>query len=201
MFRIAVITAPEKLPDEALALQIVGNIPRVCALHVRKPGCSESEIRSLLESLPPEIRGKIRLHDHFGLCAEYGLQGVHLNRRNSTPPPRIRSISASCHSLQEVREYKKNCDYVFLSPIFNSISKEGYTGRFSPETLSDAARNGIIDSNVFALGGVRTKYFPILKNWGFGGAAMLGEIWTGYRQHPDPDRFSTHLKNLFAPWI
>lgn len=206
MFRIAVITYPEKLPDEVHALRIVGNIPRVCAIHLRKPGYSQSQIRLLLESLSPEILGKVRLHDHFELCEEYGVQGVHLNRRNPTPPRHISSISASCHDLQQVREYKKTCDYVFLSPIFDSISKAGYTGGFLPETLAEAGKNGIIDYKVLALGGVRTKYFPLLRQWGFGGAAMLGEIWQDYRENPDLNRFTTHLKNLFnrvddRPWI
>lgn len=206
MFRLAVITFPEKLPEEAHALRIVGNIPKVCALHLRKPGYSENELRLLIEALPVSLRGKIRLHDHFELCEEYGLQGVHLNHRRPAPPAHIRPISASCHNLQEVIDYKKSCDYVFLSPIFDSISKQGYTGKFSPETLSEAAKSGIIDQQVFALGGVHAKYIPMLRQWGFGGAAMLGEIWQDYRQNPDLDRFSTHLKNLFnkidgRPWI
>ena len=206
MFRLAVITYPERLPEEAHALRIVGNIPKVCALHLRKPDYSENELRLLIEALPMELRRKIRLHDHFELCGEYGLQGVHLNHRHPTPPANIRSMSASCHNLGEVMEHKRNCDYVFLSPIFDSISKQGYTGKFSPETLSEAAKDGIIDQKVFALGGVRAQYIPMLRQWGFGGAAMLGEIWEYYKQNPDLDRFSAHLKNLFnkidgKPWI
>ena len=206
MFRIAVITAPERLPEEAQALQIVGDMPEVCALHLRKPDYREKELRQLIEALPAELRRKIRLHDHFELCEEYGLQGVHLNHRHPTPPAHIRSLSASCHNLQEVIDNKKSCDYVFLSPIFDSISKQGYASKFSPETLMDAAKSGIIDHQVFALGGVRAKYIPMLRQWGFGGAAMLGEIWEYYKQNPDLDRFSSHLKNLFnkidgKPWI
>lgn len=205
MFRIAVITAPERIPDEAQALWMIGNIPSVCALHLRKPGYSESEIRSLLESLPPQTRGKIRLHEHFELCAEYGLQGVHLNHRNPTPPPHIRSISASCHSLQEVQEKKNICDYVFLSPVFDSISKQGYKSGFSLQTLEKAALDGLIDGKVLALGGVQAKHIPLLRQLGFGGAGMLGEIWQYYRHYPDPEKFDVHLKNIFhkmngTPW-
>ncbi len=185
MFRIAVITPPERLPEEAEALRLVGAMPQVYALHVRKPDYSEGETRALLEALPADVRAKIRLHDHFELCGEYGLQGVHLNHRHPVPLAHIRSLSASCHSLQEVVERKKSCDYVFLSPIFDSISKQDYAGKFSPETLSEAAKSGIIDHKVFALGGVRAKYLPMLKQWGFGGAALLGDIWQDYATHPD----------------
>ena len=197
MFRIAVITAPERLPQEAQALQIVGDMPEVYALHLRKPDYSEKELRQLIEALPLELRRKIRLHDHFELCEEYELQGIHLNHRHPTPPANIRSISASCHNLGEVLEHKKTCDYVFLSPIFDSISKQGYTSNFSSETLSEAAQSGIIDHQAFALGGITAAHIPLLKQWGFGGAAMLGEIWEYYKQNPDLDRFSAHLKNLF----
>lgn len=206
MFRIAVITAPEKIPDEAQALRIIGNIPGVCALHLRKPGCSQSEIRALLESLPSETRGKVRLHEHFELCVEYGLQGVHLNHRNPVPPAHIRSVSASCHSLQEVQEKKDACDYVFLSPVFDSISKQGYKSGFSMQTLKKAAIDGLIDGKVFALGGIKAQHIPLLRQLGFGGAGMLGEIWQFYKQFPDLEKFSGHLKNIFhkmggTPWM
>lgn len=196
MFHIAVITPPERLPDEAQALRLVGDIPEVCALHLRKPDYSAHELRQLIEALPAELRGKIRLHDHFELCGEYGLQGVHLNHRHPAPPAHIRSLSASCHSLNEVAERKKSCDYVFLSPIFDSISKQGYPGKFSPETLSKAAQDGIIDSRVFALGGVTAAHIPLLKQWGFGGAALLGEIWQDYATCPDLRVLEEKIRSL-----
>lgn len=196
MFRLAVITYPERLPDEIHALRMVGNLPRVCAVHMRKPGYSQSELRALLEALPPEVRGKVRLHDHFELCREYAVQGVHLNQRNPTPPAGIHSVSAGCHSLSELQEKKAGCEYVFLSPIFDSISKQGYKSNFSPELLENAARNGVIDKQVFALGGVRAEHFPLLRHWGFGGAALLGEIWQEFKENPDLERFARHLSNI-----
>ena len=68
-------------------------------------------------------------------------------------------------------------DYVFLSPIFDSISKRGYRSQFSLTELQKAAAEGIIDSKVVALGGITKDKLPLLQSLHFGGAAMLGAIW------------------------
>lgn len=90
--------------------------------------------------------------------------------------------SLSCHSLEEVIEHKSHCDYLFLSPIFDSISKQGYTHHFSEEELIEAREKGIIDRQVFALGGVEADKLPLLQSYGFGGAALLGSLWKNYIQ-------------------
>ena len=66
-------------------------------------------------------------------------------------------------------------DYVFLSPIFDSISKQGYKGVFSENVLRNA--EGIIDAKVIALGGVTFSAIPWLQSLNFGGAAFLGDVW------------------------
>ena len=76
------------------------------------------------------------------MAKEFQIGGVHLNKRNNYAippfgPMRVR-ISVSCHSIEEVKEWKPKCDYVFLSPIYNSISKEGYEAKFSKEELRKA---------------------------------------------------------------
>ena len=83
------------------------------------------------------------------------MKGIHLNSRNPIAPDNYSGhISASCHTLEEVQEDKKTCDYVFLSPIFDSISKEGYSSKFTPEAIREAVKADIIDKKVIALGGI-----------------------------------------------
>ena len=72
---------------------------------------------------------------------------------------------------------KPACHYVFLSPIFDSISKKGYKHSFFNKDLEEAGINGIINERVVALGGVTPEYIPQLRAWNFGGAAFLGDIW------------------------
>jgi thiamine-phosphate pyrophosphorylase len=73
--------------------------------------------------------------------------------------------------------YKGDYDYLFLSPIFNSISKQGYLSGFSHDELVRAYEEGIIDRKVVALGGVRFDKIEYLKGLGFGGAAMIGALY------------------------
>jgi thiamine-phosphate pyrophosphorylase len=68
-------------------------------------------------------------------------------------------------------------NYLFLSPIFDSISKQGYCSNFSIELLREAQAEGIIDNKVIALGGVTPRKQPLLESLGFGGYAMMGAVW------------------------
>ncbi|MDD6809054.1 MAG: thiamine phosphate synthase, partial [Bacteroidales bacterium] len=52
--------------------------------------------------------------------------------------PTAAMLSVSCHSLEELSAHKAKFDYLFLSPIFDSISKKGYSGRFTREQLLEA---------------------------------------------------------------
>lgn len=147
----------------------------VDVVHLRKPGSAESECAGLLEALSEDERARVVVHDHFDLAARYGLMGIHLNSRNPSVPEGFHGqLSRSCHSMEEVRRFKPECGYVFLSPVFDSISKRGYVSAFSAGELNRAAASGIIDSRVVALGGVTPERLPYLRSLGFGGAAMLG---------------------------
>ena len=146
-------------------------------VHLRKPDVGIDYCRELLELLTPSERARIVIHDHYALYEEYALRGVHLNRNISTYPSHYRgSRTRSCHTLEEVTKYKNECDYLFLSPIFDSISKRGYRSKFSYEELLSASMHGIIDSKVVALGGVTADNIDYLRSLNFGGVAMLGGV-------------------------
>lgn len=147
----------------------------VDTVHLRKPGASAAECARLLDHISAAARSRIVIHDYFELAAPYGLLGIHINaRHNEIPEGYTGHISRSCHSFDEVKRYRPECDYVFLSPIFDSVSKQGYRSAFTPEDLSKAAEDGIIDSKVIALGGITPDRVACLRSLGFGGAAMLG---------------------------
>lgn len=172
-----VITSPGFLQGEADFIdRLFGH--GLDRLHLRKPGADIGECRRLLDGISREWLPQIVVHDNFGLCREYGLGGVHLNGRNPTAPPNHEgSVSRSCHSLEEISRYKGECDYLTLSPIFNSISKQGYMAAFGPGQLAAARDSGLIDRRVIALGGVTLENIPRVKELGFGGVAILGDVW------------------------
>ena len=142
--RIIVITSPEIITGEVSLINTLmeGGVWR---LHIRKPQASLEEVRQLIEGIDRRWYPQLSLHDHHALAMEYGC-GIHLNVRHPLAPECWQgTVSASCHSIEEVEERKKTCDYVFLSPIFNSISKQGYASAFSEEQLREASLRGIID--------------------------------------------------------
>ena len=177
MMEWIVITSPGFLQGEADFIdRLFGH--GLDRLHLRKPGADIGECRRLLDGISREWLPRIVVHDNFGLCREYGLGGVHLNGRNPMAPPNHEgSVSRSCHSLEEISRYKGECDYLTLSPIFNSISKQGYMAAFEPEQLAAARDSGLIDSRMMALGGVTLENIPRVRELGFGGVAILGDVW------------------------
>ena len=66
---------------------------------------------------------------------------------------------------------------LFLSPIYDSISKQGYAAAYTRESLLRAQQAGIINQQVMALGGISLECLPEVKSLGFGGAVLLGDVW------------------------
>jgi len=148
-------------------------------LHLRKPEASMQQLAKWIEEIEPSCRKRIVLHDHHDLAMQYDLGGIHLNSRNPDIPDWLNrnhyTLSRSCHALKEVEACQKDYDYVFLSPIFDSISKQGYKSAFTKEDLAEA--RGILSKNVYALGGITFDNLKEVEQLGFYGAAMLGAFW------------------------
>jgi thiamine-phosphate pyrophosphorylase len=191
MFQLVVITAPTALPDEPRLLTelLALGVPR---LHLRKPGWPASQVGALIEALPPQFRVRLVLHGHPELVRRYRLGGLHLTsdmRAAATRRPALlpgQTLSTSFHSLAEIGRHRRHYDYVFLSPIFDSISKVGYASAFDLAAVSVflrklAGRAGC-RPQVFALGGVDSQVVSLVQQVGFAGAAVLGSVWGS----PDP---------------
>ena len=149
-----IITTPTFISHEAKYIDQLFEAG-IDLLHLRKPDSTPEECEQLIQKIDPKWYPQIVIHDHFELCEKYHLHGIHLNRRNSQIPEKFQgSISRSCHSFEEVTESLDNAnpdfpkgskttfDYVFLSPIFDSISKKGYKHTFSNRDLEDAGNSG-----------------------------------------------------------
>lgn len=177
--KLIIITAPDAVKAEAECLRVAVECG-ADLLHIRKPSWSIEQVRHLLDALPEAVLRRVVIHDHHALVASYPLYGVHLNGRHSTIESGVVAahVSRSCHSLEDVQRWAPLCHHVFLSPIFDSISKTDYHSAFSPDELSIAASKGLIDSGVIALGGCALDTIPALRSWGFGGAAFLGAVWS-----------------------
>ena len=190
-----IITSPEFLSGEAIFIDKLF-LQGLDLLHIRKPDAPLEAYKRFLLQIPKQWYSRIVLHEHFALAEEFGLHGIHLNRRCSVAPNAFHgSISCSCHTIEEVITQKESKDYVFLSPIFDSISKVGYQAAFSPTSLKQAAIENVIDEKVIALGGLTANNIPLVKEWHFGGVALLGDIWKRMSD-PQVDEYLNHIRTL-----
>lgn len=176
MKKLIVITPPAFFPGEEIILTRLFD-EGMQRLHIRKPGCSLDNLDSLLKVIPTDYHSRIVLHDCFELTTPYTLGGIHINQRNLQIPPKFEgSISRSCHTLQEVQD-NNGYDYLFLSPIFQSISKEGYGCGFTMEVIENAFSQGVLTNKVIALGGMNESTIRQIQHLDFGGYAVLGALW------------------------
>lgn len=168
-FLIIAITPPEFREGEADRINQILSEGEADFVHIRKPGSSFEEVEKLISKIKREYYSRLKLHDHFLLTEKYSLGGVHFNSRNPFPSSSVGSVSKSIHSINEIENTEKY-DYVFLSPVFDSISKKGYKASFDLNFLKPF----IINKNIVALGGITPEKIDLLKETGFSGAAMLG---------------------------
>ncbi|GAA4502043.1 thiamine phosphate synthase [Hymenobacter ginsengisoli] len=192
MFSLLAITPHDETVELPwLAQLFAANLQR---LHVRKPGWSRVELANYVQAIEPQYRPRLVLHSHYDLAHEYGLGGIHLTEAARRAPGLARllrglgglSVSASLHTLAEVQQHRRRYNYVTLSPIFNSISKEGCPSGFDLAQVQAvlhklAVRPGY-RPQVVALGGLAAGNVARVREAGFAGAAVLGSIW----QSPNP---------------
>ena len=196
--KVIVITTPYFFTEEDRILTTLFE-SGLDYLHLRKPDTPPIYSERLLSLIPEQYHKKIVAHDHFYLTKEFNLMGIHLNHRNPEIPENYKGhISCSCHTFDEVKRRKGPCDYVFLSPVFNSISKTGYESHFSGTQLLQASKEKIIDRKTIALGGVTTDNIQYAKQLGFGGVAVLGDLWNCFNRFDSNsfDNIIEHFKKL-----
>ena len=148
-------------------------------IQIRKPLSIDNSIRLILDNIKEEYHSRIILNGRFSLIDTYkNIGGIHANSRNNIIPENFKGIKGySCHTIKEVESKKEIFDYMFLSHIYDSISKEGYKANFSFTELKDATKEGIISEKVYALGGITPDKIPQIKDLGFGGVVFMGYIW------------------------
>lgn len=121
--------------------------------HIHKPDFSEQEIKNFISQIPEKYRDKIFFHSDF---------------------PKF-------HSLPIV--LPAGTKMYFLSPVFDSISKQGYKSKFDLRELRIffQKQNILSDENsrseAIALGGVDEDKIQFCSELGFAGVAVCGAIW------------------------
>lgn len=196
--KLIVVTAPTFFVEEDKIITALFE-EGLDILHLRKPETPAMFAERLLTLIPEKYHRRIVTHEHFYLKEEFNLMGIHLNVRNPKEPHDYSGhVSCTCHSIEELKNKKHFYDYVFLSPIYDCITKQNTHSGFEPEELRKAGKDKLIDSKVMALGGITPDNILQIKDYGFGGAAVLGDLWSKFNACTDRDYLEVvrHFKKL-----
>ena len=152
-------------------------------LHINKPGAEPLYAERLLTLLPKSCYDRISVHQHYYLKQEYDLRGIHIdNPRQAVPYGFRRHVTRSTPNIGDVKEMKKQHDYVMLHSLFDSLHDQ-VKASLSIEELEEARRLGIIDKKVYALGGMSLESVQMAKDLGFGGVVICGDLWNRFSIH------------------
>lgn len=201
--RLIVLSSPGKFESE---LKIV---PRLFdfgleVFHLRKPKFSYRKMNKYLSKFPAEHLNKVIIHTHHRLALKYKLKGIHFTEKQKKKKliswlklkffkilkPQL-VVTTSYHSISDLLRDEKNYHYVFLSPVFDSISKKNYKSSFNEAILKQSLTK--TRQEVIALGGVKKENIYKAKEFGFSGIAVLGSIWGDGK---DPVKELKELQNL-----
>ena len=176
---MVVITNPFLIENE---FQIIHQLfeEGLALLHVRKPAYSEKDMRSFLSNIDEIHFSKLVLHEQHHLAHEFKINNIHLKEKNRIEisenfQKTVSYLSTSVHNINDFNELFACFDVAFLSPVFESISKEGY-GRNS-NILETIANRTNFNTKLVALGGVSEDNIKIALDSGFDNVALLGSIW------------------------
>jgi thiamine-phosphate pyrophosphorylase len=149
--------------------------------HLRKPANNYKEHVAYLKQIDSKYHNRILVHLFHELVNEFNLKGINFQerkRRDSIDNPGQyfknlemygKTISSSFHEPEDVATCEFEFDYHLLSPVFSSISKQGYEGRGFDVNY--------IDKMVIGMGGATSENIDVFKTLGFKGVGVLGGIW------------------------
>ncbi len=185
--QLVVITPENDVPRELAVVNALFSAG-LRRLHLRKPTYEEAVCERYLAQVEQQYHDRIVLCNNFHLYHQWRLGGIHLNsamREDAVVWASIKDVpgsamSTSFHTWDEVLANEARYGYVFISPVFDSISKAGYKAAIALDGIRDVKAAG--GPLVYGLGGVNRETLPQLIAHGFDGAALLGTIWNA----PDP---------------
>jgi thiamine-phosphate pyrophosphorylase len=192
--QLIVISNPEAIPHEAGIINQLFEAG-LNRFHLRKPGYDAVQIAGLLRQIDEQYHHYIALHQHHDMVQDFGIKRLHYTEQHrvNADPEKLTLLyqqgyilSTSAHELETL--YTLKCfDNAFFGPVFNSISKPGYQGKW-PDSFSLDKQDTQL--NIIALGGVALSNLGKIKAMNFDGAAVLGTIWN------NPDLAISNFKNL-----
>ncbi len=180
--------SPESIDDVDVCVVVALLDAGLSGYHLRLPNVSEQAVAAILERVPEESRERLVMHQHHDLVDQFGLGGFHYKDDDRVDSERARrqgtsngkkTWSRSLHALEDLCDCVDGWDYVFLSPVFPSISKTAYRADWSEQELTRLIHSlhRARFSKVCALGGVDASNAVRAQELGFGGVVLHGALW------------------------
>ena len=178
---VILISSPSKKKNEVSTIRRIFEMG-LSRFHVRKPDWSLDEVRKFLDEFPDECIERTVIHRRPELLSEYPFAGYHLSSKEQYLAKEVDgTISRSFHQLDELITSQEKLDYVFLGPIFDSVSKQGYNSAFPASELRsffvDRRKLRVDLPRIVALGGIVPEKVRVSLSLGFDGVAALGGVW------------------------
>ena len=152
-------------------------------LHINKPASEPLYAERLLTLLPKKCYDRISVHQHYYLKQEFDLRGIHIDNPEQAVPDGFRThVTRSTSSIADLKEMKKQHDYVMLHSLFDSLHDD-VRASLDFRELEEARRRGLIDRKVYALGGMSLESVSVAKELGFGGIVICGDLWNRFCIH------------------
>ena len=156
--------------------------------HLAKPLFGKDRLKEFLKKIPEKFHNRIVIHSHHTLIRKFNLKGLHYSVSEMEPTFRnwwrekiITSraknlIKATSHTKLAALYQKKEMDfdYVFLMPVFDSI-----TGCYQSGYYEDELKTAIQKSQqkIVVLGGVNIHQIEKIMDLGFYGMGLSACLW------------------------
>ncbi len=182
--QLRIITTPEFIPFEIGYLQALFEAGLSC-LHVRKPQATPAQYCQLLQNIPAQFHQYIWLHQYPDIAQQFSVGGFHLRSiERATMSLSVQTqfvkgfkdlqieVGTSVHHPSELDSFADLYDYLMVSPVFSSISKNNY----HPSYRWLAPKEDF-PTRVVALGGIDVPTIEQAYRRGFKSVACLGAMW------------------------
>jgi thiamine-phosphate pyrophosphorylase len=176
---VIVISNPQFISNEIAIINSLFN-DGLEVLHLRKPEADVLEMSKFISQIDNRFHSQIMIHSHYELLNSFNLRGIHFTEKTKCRQDEFANVtckkSRTVHELADLNLVKSFIDYVFLSPLFPSVSKVGYSKQWNFEEMKrDLYRKRNFE--IVALGGITLDNMKQIRELGFNDFALLGSIW------------------------
>lgn len=204
-----ILLSPSEKKDSEISLLVNMFEQGLLTYHLRKTKFSTRELKRFITEIPKKYHHRIVLHTHHELAVKFNLKGVYISRAHKKRKVRTwwrmkwlkfrkndLQVSATFKNIEDIISHSSHFDYVFLSPVFDSISGNFQSG-FSEYNLKPAVQRS--KYKVIARGGVSTDTINKANELGFAGLAFYSVIWKSKNPLQEFLKIKEKFKELELP--